>query len=147
MTRQTWPETWMEIARIVAKRSYSPRLQVGAIIVSFDNTQLLSLGYNGNYSGGPHEPESFEPGLDGFVHAEVNAVIKLDYHNHCKKVMYVTHVPCRACGKVLINAKIDRIVYDQPYRDMSSLEMMRIAGIDVMSLEEAIRMTRGHETK
>lgn len=103
MNRPTWPETWMSIAHVIAQRSYDPRLKVGAIIVSSDNTQMLSGGYNGNYAGGPHEHESPEPGMSGFIHAEVNALVKLDFNFGKDKHMYITHSPCKMCAKLIIN--------------------------------------------
>jgi len=136
--RPTWPETWMMVARTIWERSYDPRLKVGAIIVSNDNTQLLALGYNGNYRGGPHEHESPEPGKSGFIHAEVNALVKCDYNFPKEKHMYVTHGPCRDCAKLIINAGIAQVVYGVPYRDSSGLDLMRSAGVKVLSLEEAI---------
>lgn len=138
LERTSWPETWMTVAYAMAQRSYDPRLKVGAIIVSCDNTQLLSLGYNGNYKGGPHEHESSEPGQSGFVHAEANALVKCDYNFPKKKHMYVTHSPCRACAKLIINAEISRVVYDTPYRDLTPVELLKAVGIEVFSLHEAI---------
>lgn len=136
--RPVWAETWMMVARTMAERSYDPRLRVGAIIVSEDNTQMLSVGYNGNYKGGPHEHESPEPGLSGFIHAEVNALVKCDYNFPKRKHMYVTHMPCRPCAKLIINAEIAKVVYGIPYRDPSGVELLRSVGIEVLSIEEAI---------
>lgn len=136
--RPPWAETWMQVAWMMAARSYDPRLQVGAIIVSEDNTQMLSVGFNGNYKGGPHEHESTEPGKSGFIHAEINALVKCDFNIHKKKNMYVTHSPCRDCAKLIINAEIARVTYDIPYRDPSGLYLLRCMGIEVMSVEEAI---------
>lgn len=136
--RITWPETWMSIAKVVAQRSYDPRLKVGSIVVSADNTQMLSIGYNGNYKGGPHEPESLDAGQSGFIHSEANALIKCDFNFGKKKHMYLTHSPCRACAKLIVNAEIARVVYDVPYRDTSGLEILTSMGIEVFSLEEAI---------
>ena len=58
--RPTWNKVWMDFAKIISERSYDPRHKVGAIVVTQDNTQVLAVGYNGNYSGGPNEvlPES-----------------------------------------------------------------------------------------
>lgn len=137
-TRLSWPETWMSIAKIVAQRSYDPRLKVGAIIVSDDNTQMLSIGYNGNYKGGSHEHESKEPGQSGFIHAEVNALVKCDYNFPKKKHMYLTHSPCRACAKLIINADIARVIYEIPYRETSGLEILTSAGIQVFNFNDAI---------
>lgn len=138
--RASWPEVWSSVAETIASRSYDPRLQVGAIVVSADNTQLLSLGYNGNFRGGPNEHESSEPGRSGFIHAEANCLIKCDYNFPKKKHMYVTHSPCRTCSKLIINADISRVIYGEEYRDLSGLTLMRSVGIEVLSVEEAILM-------
>lgn len=136
--RPEWPITWMNVAREIARRSYDPRLKVAAIIVSEDNTSVLSIGYNGNYRGGPHSHESSEPGKSGFIHAEVNALVKCDFNFPKKKHMYVTHSPCRDCSKLIINAEISRVVYDIEYRDTSGIELLRSAGVSVMNLADAI---------
>lgn len=138
LERPAWAETWMHVAWMIAAQSYDTRMQVGAIIVSEDNTQMLSVGYNGNYKGGPHVHESSEPGKSGFIHAEINALVKCDYNFAKKKHMYVTHSPCRDCSKLIINAEIARVVYQVPYRDASGLDLLRSVGIEVLSVDEAI---------
>jgi len=138
LTRPSWPEIWMSIAHTISQRSYDQRLKVGAIIVSSDNSQMLSVGYNGNYKGGPNAQESLEPGQSGFIHAEVNALVKCDYNFHKKKNMYLTHSPCRNCAKLIVNAEISTVIYDIPYRDISGLEILTSVGINVFNLREAI---------
>ena len=73
--RPEWDDIWMSVAHTISQRSIDPRHQVGSIIVTDDNTQLLALGYNGNYKGGPNKIESEEPGHSGLIHAEQNALI------------------------------------------------------------------------
>lgn len=141
-SRPTWPETWMAVARTMAERSYDPRLKVGAIVVSCDNTQMLSVGYNGNYKGGPHQHESPEPGKSGFIHAEVNALVKCDFNFAKKKHMYVTHMPCKDCAKLIINAEIARVVWEHPYRLTEGVDLLKSVGVEVMSLEAAIALYR-----
>jgi dCMP deaminase len=136
MNRPSWHQTWMTIARTIAERSYDPTLKVGAIVVSDDNTRMLSAGYNGNYSGGPNERESLEPGGSGFLHAEINCVIKCDYNYAKKKVMYVTHSPCRQCCKVIVNAGISSVIYDIEYRDTSGLHILKESGISVQKMSD-----------
>tara|TARA_R110002060_G_scaffold27726_3_gene37597 strand:+ start:566 stop:976 length:411 start_codon:yes stop_codon:yes gene_type:complete len=126
--RISWDEVWMNFARTVAKRSYDPRNCVGAVVVTEDNTQVLSIGYNGNYHGGPNEVESEEPGHSGMIHAEINALIKLDYNNPKRKKMYITLSPCRACAKAIVNGGIEEVIYDEEYRDISSLNIFRDTG-------------------
>lgn len=135
LPRPTWTETWMKIAHTIADRSYDPKMKVGAIVISDDNTTMLGSGYNGNYSGGPNVPESNEPGQTGFIHAEINALLKCPYHYHMKKVMYVTVSPCRGCAKCIINGGISKVIYDVKYRDTSGLELLSNAGIEVVNFQ------------
>lgn len=136
--RPSWDETWMNIARTVAERSYDPRLKVGAIIVSKDNTRLLSLGYNGNYRGGPNLPDSLDPGQSGFIHAEMNALVKCDYNFNQDKIMYLTHSPCVQCAKLIINANISKIVYETEYRNTEGIRIIESCGIDVIRFSDVI---------
>ena len=121
----------MATASLIAQRSYDPRYQVGVVIVSEDNTQVFAVGYNGNYKGGPNEVESEVPGESGMIHAEINALLKMDYNNPKKKIMYVTLSPCRMCAKAIVNAGFDSVVYDEEYRDTSGLTLLKDAGIHV----------------
>ena len=129
MERPSWDETWMRFAVLVSERSYDPRYKVGSIIVTNDNTQVLSIGYNGNYVGGPNEAESTEPGKSGMLHAEINALLKLDYNNPKGKKLYLTLSPCRMCAKAIVNSGIDEVIYLEQYRDPSGLDILRDAGI------------------
>jgi len=136
--RPSWSSIWMDMAKSIARRSYDETLKVGAIIVAEDNSQVLSVGYNGNYKGGPNRRESDEPGQSFLIHAEENALIKCDYNFHKKKHMYVTHSCCKMCSKLVINAGITRVIYGEEYRDTSGINLMRSVGIEVMSIEDAI---------
>ena len=129
--RPSWDDVWSDFASAISNRSYDPRHKVGAIVVTSDNTSVLAIGYNGNYSGGPNAPESTVPGQSGFIHAEINALLKMDYSNYKRKIMYVTLSPCRACAKAIINAGISEVVYNNEYRDISGVELMKSAGIVV----------------
>ena len=102
MDRPSWDDIWMDFAHLIAARSYDPRYKVGSVVVTDTNTQVLAIGYNGNYSGGPNEVESTAPGASGMIHAEINALIKLDYNNPKNKKMYLTLSPCRMCAKAII---------------------------------------------
>lgn len=136
--RPNWHETWMKIAHNIADRSYDPRLKVGAIVIAEDNSSMLGLGYNGNHAGGPNTPESNEPGQSGFIHAEINALLKCPYHYPVKKVMYVTVSPCRGCAKCVINGGVSKLIYDIEYRDTSGVDLLRASGIEVHKYSDLI---------
>lgn len=124
----------MDVAFGIARRSYDPRYQVGAVVVTDDNTQVLAVGYNGNYTGGPNEVESDTPGESGMLHAEINALLKMDYNNPKRKRLYLTLSPCRMCAKAIINAGIDEVLYSEEYRDTSGVELLRKSDVVVKKL-------------
>jgi dCMP deaminase len=131
VSRPGWDDVWMDFAKTISRRSYDPRHQVGAVVVTEDNCQVLSIGYNGNYAGGPNEVESTEPGASGMIHAEINALIKLDYNNPKNKKLYLTLSPCRACAKAIVNSGIAEVIYSEQYRDVGGIELLSAAGVTV----------------
>ena len=137
MTRPSWDKIWMDMAKTIAQRSHHPTFQVGAIIVTEDNTQVLSVGYNGSYKGGPNVPLSHEPGCSGLIHAEINALLKLDYNNPKKKKMYVTLSPCPDCARAIVNSNIDTVIYAEQYRNLDGIEILESAGINVQNANKS----------
>ncbi len=127
--RPSWDEVWIETAKTISRRSADPRYQVGAVIVTDDNTQVLAVGYNGDHKGGPNAVESTEPGMSGFIHAEVNCLIKCDFNNPKKKRMYLTLSPCPMCAKAIINGGIGEVVYADEYRDKSGVILLQKSNI------------------
>ena len=132
INRPTWNKIWMTMAETIAQRSHHPTFKVGALIVTSDNTQVLSLGYNGNAAGMSNVPQSDEPGNSGLLHAEINALLKLDYNNPKDKVMYLTLSPCQNCAIAVINSGIKKVVYKEKYRDETGINMLRDANIKVV---------------
>ena len=124
MSRPTWDNIWMDFAGLISQRSADPSFKVGCCIVSQDNCQVLAIGYNGDHKGGTNERESMDPGCSGFIHAEINALIKLDYNNPKRKTLYITLSPCRQCAKAIINGGIDRVVFRDLYRDTSGIDLL-----------------------
>jgi len=136
----------MEITSIVARRSTCLRRQVGALLVKDRN--ILASGYNGAPSGIAHCLEvgclrdrlSVQPGqrheLCRGLHAEQNAIIQAAKHgtNINGSTLYCTTLPCGICTKMLINAGIRRIVYEEGYPDPLAGEMITEAGIEVVRM-------------
>lgn len=125
----------MEMAHTLAKRSPDPRLQVGCVITSTNNRRVLGVGYNGNGTKLPNEPDSMEPGQSGFVHAEINAIINAQQGLYSANV-YLTHSPCLTCAKALLNAGVWSITFGQHYRDHGHLDILRREGMIVSQYME-----------
>lgn len=124
----------LKIALIVAQRSTCDRLHVGAVIAH--EGRVISMGYAGAPAGLPHcSPDicnMSEPCLRT-THAEAGAIAysaRLGVPiGGC--TLYATHSPCLDCAKLIINAGIKRVVYDQPYRKTEALDLLRSVGIAV----------------
>ncbi len=128
---------------MVAKRSTCLRRQVGAIIVK--DKRILATGYNGAPSGLRHceevgcirEKEDIPSGqrheLCRGLHAEQNAIIQAAYHGISIKdsTLYCTNSPCVICAKMIINAGIKEVIYEEGYDDPLAMELLKEAGIKV----------------
>jgi dCMP deaminase len=141
MQRPTWDEYFMEITRLVARRSTCLRRQVGAVLVKDRN--ILATGYNGAPSGVAHcldvgclrekmqVPSGERHELCRGLHAEQNAIIQAAKHgtNIDGAIIYSTTMPCIICAKMIINAGISRIVYAEGYADQLAGDMLSESGV------------------
>ncbi|MDD5007077.1 MAG: cytidine/deoxycytidylate deaminase family protein [Syntrophorhabdaceae bacterium] len=139
--RPDWDSYFMEIARIVSKRSTCTRRSVGALIVK--NKRILATGYNGAPTGLRHcmdlgcmrEQLKVASGerheLCRGLHAEQNAIIQAAYHgvSIAGAQLYSTHLPCSICIKMVINAGIGTVYYLDGYSDELSLQLIKESGI------------------
>jgi dCMP deaminase len=134
MSRPSWDKIWITFAQSIAERSCDTKYKVGAVVVNSENTQVLSIGYNGDQKGGTNQRDSTETGQSGFIHAEINALIKMDYNNPCKKKMYLTLSPCEVCAKAIVNAGIGEVIYSEFYKHgKNGIRILNRAGIVVRS--------------
>ena len=133
----------MQLARLVSTRSTCMRRKVGAILVK--EKQIISSGYNGAPRGLPHclevgclreqlgIPSGERQEICRATHAEANAIIQAAFHgaSTAGATLYCTTAPCTICAKMLINAGIKRIVYEDGYPDKLGMEMLQQAAINV----------------
>lgn len=137
----------MAITRLVAKRSTCLRRHVGAVLVK--DKKILATGYNGAPSGLPHcldigclreqrrIPSGERHELCRGLHAEQNAIVQAAYHGVGIRgsTLYCTNHPCIICSKMLINAGIQRIVYEEGYADDLARAMLKESGTQVEKLD------------
>lgn len=135
--RPSWDDYFLRIAREVATRSTCNRKQVGAVLVC--SKRILSTGYGGSIRGQPHCTEAgCLPGPDGgctrTVHAECNAIAQAARNGVSTEgsTAYVTLSPCAWCFKVLANAGVVRIVYDEEYRVPPDAELATACGVELL---------------
>lgn len=120
MMRSNLDQYFMGIARVVATRATCDRLHVGSVIVR--EKRILATGYNGSIAGTGHCDNDGHLMENGHcvrtVHSEANAIAQAAACGTPIKgsTIYVTHTPCWGCFKLLVNAGIKHIIYDNPYR-------------------------------
>ena len=137
---------YMQVAYQFAKLSYAERRKVGCVIVK--DKQVISFGYNGTPHGFDNECETYIKddtcGCDScscgelttkreVLHAESNAIMKVAKSTmSCDGAeLYTTTCPCFDCAKLIIQAGIKTVYYTEDYRDMSGVELLKTAGINV----------------
>lgn len=140
-------EYFLKIASVVAERSTCRRHHIGAVAVK--NKQILSTGYNGAAAGTKdclelgclrdemNIPSGTQQEICRAIHAEQNAIIQGALHGVSLEgaTMYCTHTPCIICAKMMVNAKIKRLVTFREYADDSFVKLFIEAGIEVDTLE------------
>ena len=133
----------MDITHIVAKRSTCLRRQVGALLVK--DKKILATGYNGAASRLEHcldigclreemgIPSGERHELCRGIHAEQNAIVQAAYHGVGIRgaTLYCTNHPCLICSKMIINAGIERVVYEEGYADVLAEAMLGESGIQI----------------
>ena len=148
---------YMKMAKIWATNSFAQRTKVGALIVK--DGMIISDGFNGTPHGFENECEEFVScdntctnlfGQDCehckehklktnpyVLHAEANAILKVAKSTNSTEgaTLYCTMAPCLECSKLIIQAGIVRLVYSEPYRDTSGIELLKRAGIQIKQLK------------
>jgi dCMP deaminase len=145
--RPSWDTYFMQIAHLVATRATCPRRSVGAIVVK--EKHIVATGYNGAPAGLPHCPPDGDKNewpkgclISGHcmrsLHAEQNCLLQAAKIGvQCAgATMYVTCQPCNTCAKMIINAGVDRVIYEGDYPDDFSLELFRDSGLEVFRYVE-----------
>ncbi|WNN96143.1 deoxycytidylate deaminase [Gordonia phage Nodigi] len=137
MTQRIERSVWlMQLAHTIALRGTCSRLQVGALAVR--GGQILSTGYNGAPAQLPHcvhQRGAIEPCVQS-IHAEANAVACAARYGVSLEgaTLYVTDAPCLSCAGLIINAGIDAIRFDRPYRDRAGIQRLYDAGLSVQEV-------------
>ena len=145
--RPGWDAYYLSIARTVAVRSNCVRRRVGAVIVV--DKAIIATGYNGTPMGVRNCSEGGCPRCNSFAeggtrldeclcsHGEENAIVQASYHGIAIRdaTLYTTYSPCLMCSKMIINAGIRKVVYNEAYPlNDTATAMLKEAGVDLVRL-------------
>ena len=122
---------YMDWASRLAKESHCPRTQVGCVVVA--ESGMVAPGFNGHACGGPNDWEWKPDGDPEVIHAELNSLGKMLEQGVSAKgaTVYVTLSCCLECAKLLVRAKVKRVVYRDEYRMPLGLDYLRKYDIEV----------------
>jgi dCMP deaminase len=146
-SRPSWHEYFMGITNLVAARATCIRRKVGAVLVK--DRRILCSGYNGAPAGIAHcretgclreklnVPSGEKHELCRGVHAEQNVIIQAAYHGIAVQgaVLYCTNQPCSICAKMIINAGIKTVYFQEGYDDPMTIQMFDAAGVELIRLD------------
>ena len=127
---------YIRMASVWAENSYCTRRQVGALIVK--DKMIISDGFNGTPSGFENICEDHTGVTKPYVlHAEANAITKIARSNNSSEgaTMYVTASPCIECAKLIIQAGIKRVVFNELYRITDGIDLLKRANIECVHIE------------
>ena len=138
-------KVYSEIVRQIASLSKSSSQKVGCIALKKDFTRIAAFGYNGSYKGAPINPQtgteedSLDPGMSGFIHAEVNMITKFQERNPEDYIVLLTLSPCLMCMKILINAGFKHMYWIDEYRNIDHLDILKEKRITHGNLKQLIK--------
>jgi dCMP deaminase len=123
---------------------------VAAVIVK--DERVISTGYNGTprgvkncYEGGcarcaGDAPSGKDLGECICSHAEENAITQSAYHGIALRgsTMYCTMSPCLICARMIVNAGIREVVYQEAYEfNRQTRRLLADAGVKCRQLKKA----------
>lgn len=124
----------MRTAAVISARGTCTRAFVGAVLAK--EGRIISTGYVGAPSGLPHCSDVGDQiGADGgctrTVHAEANAIAFAARAGTSTEgsELYCTHSPCLGCAKLIINAGITAVYFENYYRELDGLALLDDAGV------------------
>ena len=132
----------MRLTELAAQRSNCMKRGNGALITK--DFRIISTGYNGtpfglkncNEGGCKRCNGNAAQGIDLdkclCLHAEESAVLEAGRPRTMGCTIYTTSFPCLLCTKAIIQAGINRIVYNREYDSTLSKEMLAMTDIEIV---------------
>jgi len=118
-------ECLVGMGRSLSTLSTCKRSRTSAMIFTTNCTHIHSIGYNGVPSGVSNDACTEVEGECGCVHAEINAIAKLDRCITEPCLLYTRTMTCIQCASLVVNTWcIVGVVWDNPYRNNNGLELI-----------------------
>jgi dCMP deaminase len=135
-------EAFRAVCLAAASLSEDEKHRVGAIVFRKNFTSIPAIAYNGNYAGGPNDRDSPGSGQSGYIHAEINALIRagLTPETAGSFALMVSLAPCKMCAKTIVNAGIRTVFVLEPHhRSVDYEPIFNSAGVRHAVLNDYLR--------
>ena len=62
--------------------------------------------------------------------------VQCDSPRYVEKFVFVTHLPCTACAKRLINiGNVKKVFFEEDYRNREAISLFKTTGIEIFQIE------------
>ena len=139
-----WDLRFLELAATVAQWSKDLSTKVGAVAVS-GHRSVLETGFNGIARGVQDLPERLERPAKYIwtAHAEENLITHAARRHLEGSTVYVTHLCCSTCARMLINSGVAKVVIGEgrvrsmpPEQFVAARTMLEEAGVALIETIE-----------
>lgn len=129
-----YDKTMLKTANLWSLHSSCKRNQVGCVIAK--DSRTIAIGYNGTLPNSNNNCEEDSETKPTVIHAEQNAIAFAAKNGIATKdtTMYITLSPCPVCALIMVQAGIKRVVYKEEYRDLTGLEILKEAHIEISQI-------------
>ena len=134
--QEKYDRAYLEMAKIWGQLSYCKRKKVGALIVK--DRMIISDGFNGTPTGFDNHCEDEEGYTKWYVlHAEANAIVQTAKNGVSinGSEIFVTASPCYDCFKLIASSGINKIYYNEFYRDDRIIKHASEANIELIAMD------------
>ena len=128
--RPSREETYIAISLIISLRGTCLRGKNGCVITQ--ENRIVATGYNGRFKGECTEKTcDLKTGCVNAVHAEENAIAFAAKQgiSLTGSTLYCTSCPCYHCAKLITQAGIYKVVYQQEYRNDEGKILLQSMGV------------------
>lgn len=133
MSRLTWPQYALLIARVASLRSEDPYKKVGSCALRFDKS-IAGVGYNGAPKNIEIDWSNRDERRKRVIHSEINCL------SYCRPseiwLLACTMLPCRSCFQVIASYNIKIVIYNEIYdKDDFTIQLAKEWGIELIQLD------------
>lgn len=131
---------YLKLSRYISMLSPAFKKKVGCLLVK--DGKMISIGYNKSLDNFDKYCENVYNKTKWYVtHAEENCIFNLSKIDTISgSTLYTTLSPCKNCAKLILQAKISEVYYDELYKDTEGIRFLNNNKIKCYKISSNDRM-------